>query len=194
MEEDRGINYISLEGTEQSKLVNFKKIIEEKDIWIAEQNEKIQLMRNNLTETNKDILEMIDEIANLKQELGKKFVHIKHLQKEKKELMGELEAKQMTNDDIGRESFKLESIFAVEKEKLKLADYENSYKDKKIMRLEKELKQISDDSAASVFQRVSQRRKLSWKKGGYMGKEVGPEENERIRQRSKGGHNKNYHS
>ncbi len=178
----------SADHLDEIKLTNLKKVMEEKDFLISKQNEEIRSMKSKLIETNNDIFALTEEIAVLKQDLGMKFKHIKHLKKEKKELLEELEAKEMINNDIGRQSVKLENIFVIEKEKLKLADYENSFKDRKILSLERQLKNVSEESENQMAQQSSQRRKLSWKRVGNLAKEITPEDLDRLRQRSKGHH------
>ena len=110
------------------------------------------------------------------------------LDRTRMQLMDKLGSKNTTFQDVGINSQQLEKLLAMDQEKLKLANYEKCFKDKRIMYLELRLK-IAEEAEEDTQSTGSVKQdplstQISWNRVSGSAKTISPQDLARLRQKA----------
>ena len=161
----------------------FESILADKQNIVSKQDERLRIMKKKVVEAKNMMQCLEDEMMNLKISLAKKNSEILELHKEAQKLWKYLEIGEVKNTDVGKETVQLEKFHWIEKEKLRLLEYENSFRDRKIMTLERKLRLAAMNPGPS--RKISMRLNLFWKRNGLLENELDPSVVETLKVKAK---------
>lgn len=168
---------------ESRKISKFETILGDKDNIISKQDERLRIMKKKVIQVKNTMQCLKDEMINLKIGLAQKNSEILELHKEERKLWKYLEIGEVKNTDVGKETVQLERFHWIEKEKLRFLEYENAFKERKIMTLERKLRSAAMNPGQR--RKASIRLNLSGKRNGLYENELDPNVLEKLQVKAK---------
>ena len=165
------------------KLSKFEAILADKYKIVSKQDERLRIMKKKVIEAKSMMQCLEDEMMNLKMSLTEKNSEILELHKQEQKLWKYLEIGEVKNTDVGKETEQLERFHWIEKEKLRFLEYENSFRDRKIMTLERKLRLAAMNPGPN--RKTSMRLNLFWKRNGLFENELDPNVLEKLQVKAK---------